>query len=77
MPTRITWEEIKKNFPDEWVLVTDYTFTPTGRINDGVLVAHSPNKEAVFTHPTSSDKAGFWYTGESCFRGFRSHAQHR
>ncbi|MFA5800120.1 MAG: hypothetical protein WC840_04135 [Candidatus Peribacteraceae bacterium] len=76
MGEKMTWEAITKKYPDEWVLVTDYEFDEYGEVREGVLIIHSRNKEDVFSYPVESDKVGLWYTGESNFRGFRSHAEH-
>lgn len=76
MEKRMTWEEMQKAFPDEWILVVDYEFTRGGQIKDGVLVMHSKNKEDIFSYPIHAEKVGLWYTGESQFMGLRSHAEH-
>ncbi len=75
MPEKMTWEEIQQQYPDEWVLVSDYELSEWGQISAGSLVAHSKSKEEVFSYPTDAPKVGLLYTGVGNFRGFRSHAE--
>lgn len=46
MPSRLTWQEVQKIYPDEWVAFVDYVASspsaPTGI--DGVVVAHHPER---------------------------------
>lgn len=46
MGQRMTWEEMKKAFPDEWVAVVNYVSNGEGDI-DGEVVSHS-NDKGVF-----------------------------
>lgn len=44
MPNKMTWEEIKAQFPDEWVALVNYE--PTSAIGvEGTLIVHNPNKK--------------------------------
>jgi len=72
MSQKMTWETIKKKYPNEWVLVVDYEFTDTGEIKRGILVTHSQDKDEVFSYPAVADKVGLWYTGTGNYRGHRS-----
>jgi hypothetical protein len=48
MGEKMTWEEIKKNFPNEWVAVVNYTSnSATGGV-DGEVVFHSNNKDKFY-----------------------------
>lgn len=76
MGQKMTWEEMKKAYPDEWLRLTDYEFDDTGEIKEGVVVYHSASKEAVYSQPLTGKSEAFWYTGESTFSGLRSHAAH-
>jgi len=76
MGQKMTWEEMKKAFPDEWLLITDYERDRLGNIISGVVERHSAEKDEVYQLPSLKKKAAFEYTGESTFRGFRSHAEH-
>lgn len=45
MPEKMTWEEIKQNFPDEWVAVVDYQRTSAIGVA-GTIVTHNSSKKA-------------------------------
>ncbi|MDP2599867.1 MAG: hypothetical protein Q8P84_03925 [Deltaproteobacteria bacterium] len=38
------WEEIKNNFPDEWIAVAEYRRTGAIGVN-GTVIAHNPDKK--------------------------------
>lgn len=76
MGKKITWEEMEKTFPDEWLLVTDYELNGFGEMVRGVVERHSKNKDDVYSLPRLNKPVAFEYTGESTFRGLRSHAEH-
>ncbi|MBN1771352.1 MAG: hypothetical protein JXB32_08835, partial [Deltaproteobacteria bacterium] len=47
MAKRMTLAEIESTYPNEWVVVGDYTADDSVMVHDGVVVAHSPDaKEA-------------------------------
>lgn len=75
MGQKMTWEEIKKVFPDEWVRVTDYEIDEKGHLKSGVVLYHSCSKHEAYSQPLSGKSEAFWYTGESTFSGLRSHAE--
>lgn len=72
----MTWEEMKKAYPDEWLRIVDYEFDDDGEIKAGTVVYHSLSKEDVYSQPLTGKSEAFWYTGESTFSGLRSHATH-
>lgn len=76
MPQRMTWKEMKKRYPEEWLLITDYERDQFGNVSVGVVERHSANKDEVYRHPPIKKNCAFEYTGESTFRGFRDHAEH-
>lgn len=76
MGERLSWKEIEKKYPDEWVLVVDLDMGEMGSIEEATLIAHSKNKEEIFSYPIEAERVGLLFTGESQFRGFRSHAEH-
>ncbi len=45
MGKKMTWEEIKKNYPDEWIAVVNYERISAIGVS-GTLVAHHPNKKS-------------------------------
>lgn len=50
MEQKMTWKEIKKTFPDEWVAISDFEEKPTSNYEmiSGEVIAHSKN-EMQFT----------------------------
>ncbi len=76
MGQRMTWEEMKKAYPDEWLRIVDYEFDDKGEVKIGTVVYHSSSKEDVYSQPLTGKSEAFWYTGESTFAGLRSHATH-
>lgn len=76
MGHRMTWEEMRKTFPNEWLLITDYKRDKFGNIASGIVERHSSEKDDVYQPPAIKKNAAFEYTGESSFRGFRDHAEH-
>ncbi len=77
MGQEMTWAEMKKAYPDEWLLITDYKTDPCGDIITGVVERHSAEKEEVYRLPAIDKDCAFRYTGESTFPGgWRAHATH-
>lgn len=76
MNKKMTWEEMKKKYPNEWLRVIDYEFDEKGELKSGIVLYHSTSKEEVYSKPLSGKSEAFWYTGESTFAGLRSHAEH-
>lgn len=76
MAQRMTWEEMKKAFPDEWLRIVNYEIDDVGEIKSGEVLYHSQLKEEVYSQPLTGKSEAFWYTGESTFSGLRSHATH-
>jgi hypothetical protein len=75
MEQRMTWEEMKKVFPNEWIRVTDYELDDKGHLTSGIVLYHSSSKHEAYSRPLSGKSEAFWYTGESTFSGLRSHAE--
>lgn len=76
MEQKMTWTEMKKQYPDEWLLVVDYEVDKSGRLVSGVVLRHSKSKDEVYALPAPRQDMAFRYTGESTFAGLRSHATH-
>jgi hypothetical protein len=76
MGEKMTWEEMKRLYPDEWLLIVDYILDETGHLVNGVVERHSKSKMNVYQTPLQNKSAAFRYTGESTFSGLRSHAGH-
>ena len=76
MTQKMTWEEMKKVFSDEWLLIIDYEVNSSGHLVSGVVLRHSKSKDEVYALPAPRQDMAFRYTGESTFAGLRSHAAH-
>ncbi len=76
MGQKMEWEEMKRAFPNEWLLITDFELNKYGQIITGVVERHSKNKDAAANPPIIDRDTAFRYTGESTFAGLRSHATH-
>lgn len=71
---RLSWQEMKKRYPDQWLLIVDYETNNSDQMVSGVVEFHSTDMKQVAQAPAQSDRIAFRYTGESTFRGLRSHA---
>ena len=77
MNQRMTWEEMKKAFPEEWLLIVDCEHDELSRLVSGVVARHSRDDQEVFCLPALNQDCTFKYTGESQFPGgWRAHAEH-
>lgn len=76
MPNKMTWEEMKKNYPNEWLMITNFEVDPYGHLTGGIVFRHSPQKDDVYAPPKLNEPVAFRYTGESSFLGWRSHVEH-
>lgn len=76
MREKLTWDEMKKRYPNEWLLIVDFETDESGHLLSGVVVKHSKLKKDVYKKPALSQPTAFRYTGESTFMGLRSHAQY-
>lgn len=76
MGQKMTWQEMRQAYPDEWLLITDYVVDKSGQILSGMVERHSKDKDEVYRLPRLHKPTAFEYTGESTFRGLRSHAAH-
>jgi hypothetical protein len=77
MDIKLTWEEMKKLYPNEWLLITDYDTDESGHILSGIVARHSVEKDEVYRLPALKESSAFKYTGESTFPGgLRVHAEH-
>ena len=65
MSKKITWEKMKKKYPNEWLLIVDFDLDESGDLKNGVVERHSKSKEQVYNSPSLDKPAAFRYTGES------------
>lgn len=75
MNTRKSWDEMERDYPDEWLLISEIERDSLGRLRSGVVERHSKVKEEVYRQPALNRPTAFRYTGVSTFSGFRSHVQ--
>lgn len=74
---KMTWEEMKKRYPNEWLLIVDYDSDESGHLISGIVARHSPEKDDVFRLPSLDQSSAFKYTGKSTFPGgWRTRAKH-
>ncbi|MGZ8219336.1 hypothetical protein [Methylomagnum sp.] len=71
---KLTWQEMKTQYPEEWLLITDFDLDASGHILAGIVDRHSKQKDTVYRLPKLNKPTAFRYTGESNFSGLRSHA---
>lgn len=45
---RLTLEEIKNRYPNEWVLLADPETDSVLNIKTGIVVAHSPHRNEIY-----------------------------
>jgi hypothetical protein len=48
MADRLTWDEIKSRYPDEWVVLVEYTHDDNEDIHAGVVYDHGPQRDQVY-----------------------------
>jgi hypothetical protein len=73
----MTWNEMKSIFPDEWLLITDFSVDDSGHLINGIVARHSIDKDDVYRLPAINKSSAFKFTGESTFPGgWRAHAEH-
>ena len=65
---------MKRRYPNEWLVIVDFETDEAGRLLSGVVERHSPNMQEAALPPMVGRETAFHYTGESTFRGLRSHA---
>jgi len=71
---RLSWQEMKERYPDQWLLIVDYETDDSDRLVSGVVEFHSADMNQVARAPAQCDRIAFRYTGESSFRALRSYA---
>jgi len=66
---------MERDYPDEWLLISEMERDNLGRLKSGVVERHSKIKEEVYRRPPLNKPTLFRYTGISTFSGFRSYMQ--
>jgi hypothetical protein len=77
MKEKMTWKDMKRQFPDEWLLIVDFQLDDSGHMVNGTVRRHSKEKDEVYRLPSLNKPTAFRYTGESTFAGLRSHGENR
>ncbi|MEX2138700.1 MAG: hypothetical protein WD894_05525 [Pirellulales bacterium] len=62
----MTLDEIKQQYPDQWVLIELGSLDDELRVIDGTVVAHSPSREEIDKRlmATSKERIAVEFTGE-------------
>jgi hypothetical protein len=47
MADKLSWDEIKRRYPDEWVVLVDYSVEGVD-VAEGAVVAHSKSRDDVY-----------------------------
>lgn len=75
MKEKAMWQEMKMQYPDEWLLITNFSLDKDGHLISGIVRRHSKLKQDVYRLPALGESTAFRYTGESTFSGLRSYAR--
>lgn len=75
MNQKMTWEEMEKKYPNEWLLITDFEVDKYGSIKLGQVERHGKEMNDIAFPPLIEKNTAFLYTGKSTFAGLRSHAE--
>ena len=73
MGKRKTWDEIRKQYPDQWVSLGDVEFEENGEVKTGMVIAADANLKRVTEKSKGKKYAShkFKFTGEiKNFLGF-------
>jgi hypothetical protein len=76
MKNMLTWAQMKKKYPNQWLVITDFKFNKFGEVIKGVVEQHSKSMNGINKNPIIDRDTAIRYTGESTFAGLRSHAAH-
>ncbi len=61
MDTRLSWDEIRTRYPDQWVSIIEPESSNTGRIYSGIVIAHGSEKKSVAVQFKEQKKKGLRY----------------
>ena len=68
MADKLTWDEIKRQYPDEYVILVDYDFDDNEDVAGGIVIAHARDRDAVYDQCQQSasrpNQIAVRYTGE-------------
>lgn len=60
----MTWDQIKAQFPDEWVVLVDCVVDEHETVTGGRVLAHSPQKRDLREALKGPRDAAFLFTGK-------------
>lgn len=60
---KLSWEEICRRYPDEYVALVDYDF-PNMTFTAGVVYAHHPDRKTLFEMSAALRDAALLWTGK-------------
>jgi len=69
MGEKLTWNEMKNRYPDEWLLIIEIDLDETGHLKSGIVKCHSKSKKDIYDEPVQTKSIAFRYIGESNFSG--------
>lgn len=68
---RLSWNEMRQKYPDQWLAVIDYNLDDSGRLLNGIVAQHSKVKREIYSKMDKERSTAFRFTGESTFSGIR------
>lgn len=61
---KLPWDEIRRRYPDEWVVLVDYSLDEDEQLTAGVVFAHAPDKGELKAAMAEPYDAAVLFTGE-------------
>ena len=69
MAEKLSWEEIKRQYPNEWVSIVDFEEDKSGFVVNGIVIYHNPQKSiyskelSKILEETKHNEVASLYTG--------------
>jgi hypothetical protein len=60
---QLSWAEICHRYPNEWVVIVDYSLDEDKRVARGAVLAHAPHKADIREQMAKPKDAAILYTG--------------
>jgi hypothetical protein len=64
MAEKLTWDEITKRYPDEWVALVDVEWPNMGDVVGGVVFAHDPDHATLLEKQRHLKSGAVLWTGK-------------
>jgi len=64
MGERLSWDEVKERYPNEWVCLVDIERPNMGHVVSGVVHAHDPKHQALLEKQRGLKHAAILWTGK-------------